>query len=216
MIARKPLLFSAFFLLATLLILISRSLNASPAALSLPHVDLFKNLDIELPKWRTASTHDPDTDYHEAHRPPPPSSWSSSWSDAPDSESSSSASIVSSAGPSSDSTNSLTVTDLNPGNHSQIHSRARVGMVTMVLGKTNPTYERAQRTHQVHAQRHGCPLFTLRKEILDIMYNKPMYVLDLLFQEMKKPDHERMEWFLYVASPFPLFNRCPPYPLGES
>lgn len=198
MIARKSLLFSALFLLATLLVLISRSLNTNSASLPLPRVDLFRTLDLDISRW-SAPAHSSEQEQaqeHEhdgSHTSAPP---------LPDDDSSRPSTAA-----------SLTVTDLNPGNHSQIHSRARVGMVTMVLGKTNPTYERALRTHQVHAQRHGAPLFTLRKEILDIMYNKPMYVLDLLFQEMKKPDFERMEWFLYVLLSHFRFTPFLPRPL---
>ncbi|KAL9617991.1 MAG: hypothetical protein Q9160_007239 [Pyrenula sp. 1 TL-2023] len=208
MIARKPLLFSALFLLATLLVLMSRSLNDSPSTLSLPRVDLLKNLDLGLSKW--APTHNPDSAGESIEKETHSvfsglHSFSSSHEDglAPPADKTFPSSTSSS--------NPLTLTDLNPTNHSQINSRARIGMTTMVFGATNPTYERALRTHQVHAQHHNMPLFTLRKSILEIMYNKPMYILDLLLQELKKPDHERLEWLFWFDADTVIVNpQIPP------
>ena len=72
----------------------------------------------------------------------------------------------------------------------------RIGMVSMLIGDTNPTYERALRTHLRHGEIHGYETFVMRSNVLDMMFNKPMFILNILMDEMKKPFHERLEWLL--------------------
>jgi hypothetical protein len=72
----------------------------------------------------------------------------------------------------------------------------RIGMVSMLIGDTNPTYERALRTHLRHGEIQGYETFVMRSNVLDTMYNKPMFILNILMDEMKKPFHERLEWLL--------------------
>lgn len=71
-----------------------------------------------------------------------------------------------------------------------------IGMVSMLIGETNPTYERALRTHLRHGELQGYETFVMRSNVLDMMYNKPMFILNILMDEMKKPFHERLEWLL--------------------
>ncbi len=72
----------------------------------------------------------------------------------------------------------------------------KIGMVSMLIGDTNPTYERALRTHLLHGEIQGYETFVMRSNVLDMMYNKPMFILNILMDEMKKPFHERLEWLL--------------------
>lgn len=72
----------------------------------------------------------------------------------------------------------------------------KIGMVSMLIGDTNPTYERALKTHLRHGEIQGYETFVMRSNILDMMYNKPMFILNILMDEMKKPFHERLEWLL--------------------
>ena len=72
----------------------------------------------------------------------------------------------------------------------------KIGMVTMLIGDANPTYERALRTHLRHGRIQGYETFVMRSNVLDMMYNKPMFILNILMDEMKKPFHERLEWLL--------------------
>ena len=72
----------------------------------------------------------------------------------------------------------------------------RIGMVTMLIGDTNPTFERALKTHLRHGEIQGYETFTMRSKVLDMMYNKPMFILNILMEEMKKPYHQRLEWLL--------------------
>lgn len=72
----------------------------------------------------------------------------------------------------------------------------KIGMVSMLIGDTNPTYERALRTHLRHGEIQGYETFVMRSNVLDMMYNKPMFILNILMDEMKKPFHQRLEWLL--------------------
>lgn len=72
----------------------------------------------------------------------------------------------------------------------------RIGMVSMLIGDTNPPYERALRSHLRHGEIHGYETFVMRSNVLDMMYNKPMFILNILMEEMKKSFHERLEWLL--------------------
>lgn len=72
----------------------------------------------------------------------------------------------------------------------------RIGMVTMLIGDSNPTFERALKTHMRHGQMQGYETFVMRSNVLDMMYNKPMFILNILMDEMKKPYHQRLQWLL--------------------
>jgi hypothetical protein len=72
----------------------------------------------------------------------------------------------------------------------------KIGMASMLIGDTNPTYERALRTHLRHGEIQGYESFVMRSNVLDMMYNKPMFILNILMDEMKKPFHQRLEWLL--------------------
>ena len=72
----------------------------------------------------------------------------------------------------------------------------KIGMISMLIGDTNPTYERALRTHLRHGEIQGYETLVMRSNVLDMMYNKPMFILNVLMDEMKKPYHERLEWLL--------------------
>jgi hypothetical protein len=79
---------------------------------------------------------------------------------------------------------------------SAIHA-PRIGKISMLYGRTNTLYERAIRTHEVHARQHGYPSYVLRNEIVGGYWNKPMYILSLIVQELAKPAVDRVEWFMY-------------------
>ncbi|KAF7511578.1 hypothetical protein GJ744_004166 [Endocarpon pusillum] len=82
----------------------------------------------------------------------------------------------------------------------------RIGMVSMLIGDTNPTYERALRTHLRHGEIQGYETFVMRSNVLDMMYNKPMFILNILMDEMKKPFHERLEWLFWFDCDSVLMN----------
>lgn len=83
--------------------------------------------------------------------------------------------------------------------------RMRVGKVTIIFGGA-ATYERAVRTHEAHDRIHGYPLYVLRHGILDDVWSKPAYILNLLLRELSKPEDERLQWLLWVDADTILLN----------
>lgn len=83
--------------------------------------------------------------------------------------------------------------------------RARIGKVTVIFGGA-ATYERAVRTHEAHDRIHGYPLHVLRHGILDDVWSKPAYILNLLLRELSRPEDERLQWLLWVDADTILLN----------
>lgn len=68
----------------------------------------------------------------------------------------------------------------------------------MLYGPTNPLYERALATHEVHNARFGYPFFILREQMLPGFWSKPAYILRLLMSELEKPKSQQLEWLVWV------------------
>lgn len=71
-----------------------------------------------------------------------------------------------------------------------------VGKVHAIFGEPNPTYERALRLHQAHAERNGHPMFVLRRRILSGLWSKPAFILSVILQELEKPEESRLKWLM--------------------
>lgn len=87
------------------------------------------------------------------------------------------------------------LTDLTAAHKSELDKPAIIGKVTMLYGN-NSVYERAFRTHEEHSRRLGYPLLTLRKPVLDGVWNKYFVLLSVLVQELEKPADKRLQWLL--------------------
>ncbi|GAM83366.1 hypothetical protein ANO11243_013530 [Dothideomycetidae sp. 11243] len=83
--------------------------------------------------------------------------------------------------------------------------RTRVGKVTIIFGGA-ATYERAIKTHEAHDRIHGYPLHVLRHGIMDDVWSKPAYILNLLLRELSKPESERLQWLLWIDADTILLN----------
>lgn len=79
-----------------------------------------------------------------------------------------------------------------------LEGNPRVRQATTILpGKEHPTYERALKTHIRHGDQWGRPTDVLRQFLVeDIYYNKPAYLLYLIYHELAKPVGLRAEWIL--------------------
>jgi hypothetical protein len=75
-------------------------------------------------------------------------------------------------------------------------SGAPVAKVSMLYGEPNKLYERALKTHEVHAARHGYPLHVLRHEVANFYWNKPYYILSMLVTELSKDPSQRLAWIM--------------------
>ncbi|KAL4873559.1 hypothetical protein BDV12DRAFT_80716 [Aspergillus spectabilis] len=86
-----------------------------------------------------------------------------------------------------------------------ISPQPTVGKVMMIYGN-NTVYERAVETHKEHCRRLGYPLFLLRREVLDGVWNKLAYLISLIVQELEKPPGQRLEWLFWIDSDTILMN----------
>jgi hypothetical protein len=78
------------------------------------------------------------------------------------------------------------------------NSKHRIAKVSMVYGKPNPLYKRALKSHEHHAQRWGYSMKVLQRDIAEGYWNKPVYLLSLVLQELAKPPSEQVEWLMFV------------------
>ncbi|KAL8829324.1 MAG: hypothetical protein Q9191_002078 [Dirinaria sp. TL-2023a] len=85
-----------------------------------------------------------------------------------------------------------------PQRDKSIDSESLIAKVTILFHGKDPTYVRAIQSHQAHNRRFGYPLFVLRHGILDGIWNKPVYLLAILLEELRKPEARRLKWLLWV------------------
>lgn len=88
----------------------------------------------------------------------------------------------------------------------QYRSDASIAKVSMLYGPSNPLYERALATHDIHNQNFGYPFFVLREQMLASYWSKPAYILRLLLTELEKPASERLEWLVWVDGDVVIMN----------
>ena len=98
-------------------------------------------------------------------------------------------------------------------------ARTRIGKVSMLFGVDDGVWERCLRTHERHNIRHGYRTNVLRQPLLDDVWGKPAYILELLLRELAKPPAERLEWLFWadadsvVVNPLiPIETFLPPSP----
>lgn len=72
-----------------------------------------------------------------------------------------------------------------------------IAKVSMLYGQ-NPqsSYVRALRSHRVHNRRFNYGMFVLEEDAVGGFWNKPLYLLSLLMQELSKPPSERLQWLM--------------------
>jgi hypothetical protein len=71
-----------------------------------------------------------------------------------------------------------------------------VAKVSVLYGEETEYYERAIASHERHAQRHNHPLHVLQRPVADGYWNKALYILSILIQELGKPSNERVRWLM--------------------
>ncbi|KAH6638106.1 hypothetical protein C7974DRAFT_432834 [Boeremia exigua] len=90
--------------------------------------------------------------------------------------------------------------------------RTRIATVTAHFGglEGNEHYTRAFATHLENALVHGNEVHVLCDKIIDDLWNKPAFILDLLFREMAKPQSKRLEWLVWVDRDTLILDQCRP------
>lgn len=89
-------------------------------------------------------------------------------------------------------------------------ARSRIGIVTAHFGEAKEHYQMAFQTHLFHSLVHGTEVRVMCDPIVDDLWNKPAYILDLLFREMMKPEKERLEWIQWVDRDTLILDQCRP------
>ncbi|KAK4233151.1 galactosyl transferase GMA12/MNN10 family-domain-containing protein [Achaetomium macrosporum] len=84
----------------------------------------------------------------------------------------------------------------------------RLATVTAQFGKHEKHYQRALGTHVLHNEVHGTDIHILSTKIIDDLWNKPAFILDLLLAEMEKPENDRLEWLFWVDRDTIILDTC--------
>ncbi|RNJ57073.1 hypothetical protein D7B24_006465 [Verticillium nonalfalfae] len=87
-------------------------------------------------------------------------------------------------------------------------AQLRVATVTAQFGQPEDHYKRALRTHLQHSLVHQSEVHVLCAEIVDDLWNKPAFILELLLSEMEKPEDERLEWLFWVDRDTIILDNC--------
>ena len=91
-------------------------------------------------------------------------------------------------------------------------SRHRWATVTAFFGglEANEHYTKALTTHLEHALVHGSEVHVLCDKMIDGLWNKPAFILDVLLREMLKPESKRLEWLVWVDGDSLILDQCRP------
>jgi mannan polymerase II complex MNN10 subunit len=86
----------------------------------------------------------------------------------------------------------------------------RVGTVTAHFGGQHDFQRKALTTHLLHSLIHGTDVHVLCDPIIDDLWNKPAFLLNLLMREMLKPQEERLHWIMWVDRDTLILDQCRP------
>jgi hypothetical protein len=88
----------------------------------------------------------------------------------------------------------------------------RIATLTAHFGglEGNEHYTKALSTHLAHALVHGTEVHVLCDKMVDDLWNKPAFILDLLLKEMVKPEGKRLEWLVWVDRDTLILDQCRP------
>lgn len=84
----------------------------------------------------------------------------------------------------------------------------RLATVTAHFGKPQRHYQRALGTHVLHNAVQGTRLEVLSTKLIDDLWNKPAFILELLLNEMEKPASKRLEWMFWVDRDTIILDYC--------
>jgi hypothetical protein len=85
---------------------------------------------------------------------------------------------------------------------------ARLATLTAQFGDPQPIYQRALGSHVLQSAVQQTPLHVLRAKIVDDLWNKPAFILELLLVEMSKPEDKRLEWIFWADRDTVLLDAC--------
>ncbi|CAO2656800.1 Nn.00g056030.m01.CDS01 [Neocucurbitaria sp. VM-36] len=88
--------------------------------------------------------------------------------------------------------------------------RVRIATVTAHFGEPKGHYRKAFETHLLHSLIHGTEVRVMCDPIIDSLWNKPAFILELLMREMLKPAKERLEWIQWADRDTLILDQCRP------
>jgi hypothetical protein len=88
-------------------------------------------------------------------------------------------------------------TDVMPINTPASSSGSKIGKVTVMHGKYNPTHSPAFDTHLRHSEIHHYPIFVLDRPLIEGLWTKEAALLAVLLHEMSKPEEIRLRWLMW-------------------
>jgi len=74
-----------------------------------------------------------------------------------------------------------------------------IGKATLNFHGDDSTFIRAHKTHELHNERYGYPMFVLQEPIVEGNFSKPAYLLSVILDELRKPEGRRLKWLLYAT-----------------
>lgn len=84
----------------------------------------------------------------------------------------------------------------------------RLATLTAQFGDPVPIYQRALGSHVLQSMVQKTELHVLRTKIIDDLWNKPAFILEVLLAELSKPKDERLEWIFWVDRDTVLLDAC--------
>ncbi|KAH9861541.1 hypothetical protein J1614_011291 [Plenodomus biglobosus] len=91
-----------------------------------------------------------------------------------------------------------------------VTGRGRISLVTAHFGVHQAHYEKAFETHLLHSLIHGTEVHVMCNAIVDDLWNKPAFLLNLVMHEMMKPEDKRLEWIMWVDRDTVILDQCRP------
>lgn len=86
----------------------------------------------------------------------------------------------------------------------------RVAFASITTGKPLEAYQRAILSQMFHSAVHGSSMYVLCEQIIDSTWNKIAYLLNLVINEMLKPEDERLEWMMWIDRDAIVLDACRP------
>ncbi|KAF2035823.1 hypothetical protein EK21DRAFT_53622 [Setomelanomma holmii] len=88
--------------------------------------------------------------------------------------------------------------------------KARIATVTAHFGSPSKHYQKAFQSHLLHSLIHGTEVGVMCDAIVDDLWNKPAFILELLMRETMRPEKERLEWIMWVDRDTVILDQCRP------
>lgn len=96
--------------------------------------------------------------------------------------------------------------------HAPFHAEEvrRVAFASITTGKPEDAYQRAILSQMFHSAVHGTSTHVLCEQLSDGAWNKIAYLLNLVMNEMLKPEEERLEWMMWIDRDAIILDSCRP------